>query len=281
MLAGDVSEDGQVDLQIHVIDIQVFFVYLSIMDDRQHVELFHLLFLDRLGRRLDKSRYAVKGGCNLRFFHKSIRYSEDMDLDIGIEPPDVLRDKVTAILQGEPFRLTLMARGMEIEHVTESKQTDTVQRWKLGLRVGGAERPLPTKVEFSRRSLDPGVELGGIDPEIIREYRIAPILANHYDADTAARQKLEALRSRKTPQARDVFDLHLLRAAGVDVGRIWRGMRSPSGEVLSRILGVTHAVFAGQLLPYLPADAQAQYADPDMWEDIVLSLAGVIGEGRT
>ena len=250
------------------------------MDDRQYVEVFHLLFLDRLGRRLEKSRYAVKGGCNLRFFHKSIRYSEDMDLDVGTEPPDLLRDKVTGILQGEPFRLTLMARGIEIEHVTEAKQTDTVQRWKLGLKVETSERPLPTKVEFSRRSLEPGVEFGQIDPEVIREYRLAPILANHYDADTAARQKLEALRSRKTPQARDVFDLHLLRAMGVDVGRIWRGMRSPSDQVLPRILGVTYAVFAGQLLAYLPAGAQAQYADPDLWEDMVLSLAGAIGEER-
>ncbi len=48
----------------------------------QYVELFHLLFLDQLGRKLDKSFYALKGGCNLRFFMKSIRYSEDVDIDI-------------------------------------------------------------------------------------------------------------------------------------------------------------------------------------------------------
>ena len=36
---------------------------------------------------------VVKGGCNLRFFHRSIRYSEDMALDVdGIE----LRDRVRA-----------------------------------------------------------------------------------------------------------------------------------------------------------------------------------------
>jgi len=31
----------------------------------QYVELFHLLFLDQLGRKLDKRFYALKGGCNL------------------------------------------------------------------------------------------------------------------------------------------------------------------------------------------------------------------------
>ena len=54
----------------------------------QYVELFHLLFLDQLGRKLDKRFYALKGGCNLSFFMKSIRYSEDMDIDIRTAPPN-------------------------------------------------------------------------------------------------------------------------------------------------------------------------------------------------
>ena len=48
---------------------------------REYVELFHLLFLDQLGRKLDKRFYALKGGANLRFFARSLRYSEDIDLD--------------------------------------------------------------------------------------------------------------------------------------------------------------------------------------------------------
>ncbi len=51
-------------------------------NDRQTIEIFHLLFLRAFGARVDKSLFALKGGCNLRFFLKSIRYSEDMDLDI-------------------------------------------------------------------------------------------------------------------------------------------------------------------------------------------------------
>jgi hypothetical protein len=49
----------------------------------QIVEQFHLLFLAQLGRRLDKTLYVVKGGCNLRFFHRSVRLSEDVDSDVA------------------------------------------------------------------------------------------------------------------------------------------------------------------------------------------------------
>lgn len=51
-------------------------------------EVFHLEFLRWFGRKLEGRDYALKGGVNLRFFFRSIRYSEDMDLDIqklGVE----------------------------------------------------------------------------------------------------------------------------------------------------------------------------------------------------
>ena len=69
------------------------------MTDRQSVEVFHLLFLAQLGQKLDKKRFALKGGCNLRFFLRSPRYSEDMDLDVQVEPVDTLREKVGGILR--------------------------------------------------------------------------------------------------------------------------------------------------------------------------------------
>jgi hypothetical protein len=45
-------------------------------NDRQAIEIFHLLFLRAFGARVDKALFALKGGCNLRFFLKSIRYSK-------------------------------------------------------------------------------------------------------------------------------------------------------------------------------------------------------------
>ena len=110
----------------------------------QIIEQFHLLFLALLTRGTDKRSLVVKGGCNLRFFHRSIRYSEDMDLDVEGLELHVLRDRVRAILASRPFRHNLEARGITVEHVTEHKQTPTVQRWKFGLVCGGHRQPLPT-----------------------------------------------------------------------------------------------------------------------------------------
>lgn len=249
------------------------------MNDRQTVELFHLLFLDWLGRKMDKTRYALKGGCNLRFFLRSRRYSEDMDLDVAGEPGHSLRDKVDGILQARPFRQTLLAHGIEIEHITLSKQTDTVQRWKLGLRTATAERSLPTKIEFSRRGLEADIRFESVVAEVTAEYRLAPILANHYGPDTAARHKVEALCFRKTPQARDVFDLHLLVSAGVDLGGIGQQVEVPLADLQERVMDITHEQFAGQVLAFLPPADQSRYAEPRTWEAMVLIVAEALRKG--
>ena len=54
--------------------------FMAAHDAMRLVELFHLLFLDVFGRKIDKRFYALKGGSNLRFFLRSFRYSEDMDI---------------------------------------------------------------------------------------------------------------------------------------------------------------------------------------------------------
>lgn len=49
------------------------------MTDQEAVETFHLHFVRLLFMGRDKANYIVKGGCNLRFFFGSVRYSEDLD----------------------------------------------------------------------------------------------------------------------------------------------------------------------------------------------------------
>ena len=139
------------------------------------VEQFHLLFLAQLARRVKPSLFVLKGGCNLRFFHRSIRYSEDMDLDLGEIGAGAFRDRVREILASRPFTQILEARGIAIERVSEPKQTETTQRWKLGLRVQGVAAPLPTKIECSRRGLEDGVVLGSVDPAVARALPAAPV----------------------------------------------------------------------------------------------------------
>ena len=188
---------------------------MAYLTPKESVEVFHLILLDHLGRKLNRQDWALKGGCNLRFFFRSPRYSDDMDLDVQSIPVDALRDRVNGILSGNPFKTVLEVRGIAVGRVTEHKQTGTTQRWKFGLSVPGLEQLVPTKVEFSRRGLEPAPFSRPFPREIVRFYGLSPLMANHYPAAIVWRQKIGAILSRTEHQARDVFDLHVLLESGL------------------------------------------------------------------
>lgn len=244
----------------------------------QYVELFHLLFLDQLGRKLDKRFYALKGGCNLRFYFKSIRYSEAIDLDIQIFPKEKLQDRIVAILTSKPFKQLLQLRGINIYRWSDPKQTEITQRWKLTLAISRTDLILPTKIEFSRRGMTAGTAFEAIDPEIIRNYKLSPILLNHYDAHTAYEQKVEALISRSTTQARDIFDLNLLLNTGVEKSITNKKIINRLREAQSNALSVTFKTFKSQVLSFLYPEYQEQYDSEPVWDDMVLKVVEAIGE---
>ena len=159
----------------------------SMWTERQAIEVFHLLFLRSFGARVDKTLFALKGGCNLRFYHRSVRYSEDMDIDLRTMAPGTLRSNVEAVLAADPFRHSLRAHRIEISAVTAPKQTATTQRWKIALRLAEQQDTLPTKIEFSRRALDAGAELTPVGPELIRRYKLYPVLVQRYGASRRVR----------------------------------------------------------------------------------------------
>jgi predicted nucleotidyltransferase component of viral defense system len=248
---------------------------------RQYVELFHLLFVSQLVRKLDKRFYALKGGCNMRFFFKSPRYSEDIDLDVHGISVDVLRTKVDSILNSKPFTDILQVRDIEIEHITEHKQTETTQRWKLGLVVPHIDRPLPTKIEFSRRGLDRPINFESISPEVLRTFELTPILANHYPAETTCQQKVRALISRSTTQARDIFDLYILLASRVERVDLPEEVFSNLKKVKENILSMDFNVFKSQVISYLEPEDQTRFQSEEVWDTIRLHVVETLGEGKS
>ena len=99
-------------------------------------EIFHLEFLRFFGRKVKAGLYALKGGSNLRFFFKSIRYSEDMDIDLGDIKVTVLKDTVMSILKSGDFGNNLKSYGVEEiipPDISKAKQTETTQRFKVHL----------------------------------------------------------------------------------------------------------------------------------------------------
>src|SRR5437660_12796143 len=161
--------------------------------DIQSIERFHLLFLDQLGRRLDKKMYALKGGCNLRFFWKSIRYSEDIDFDVHTIARITLQKNVQRILKDPGFARILAAYKLAITQFSEPKQTETTQRWKVQIRTESSSSLLPTRIEFSRRRFSKGLLFEPVDTEISRTYHLRPTFPTHYDFETAFAQTIDAL----------------------------------------------------------------------------------------
>ena len=244
------------------------------------IELFHLLFLAQLVRRVDARLFVVKGGCNLRFFLRSLRYSEDMDLDAGEIAVTTLRYRVREVFASRPFADILEARGIRLERVTEHKQTDTTQRWKLGLRIDGVAVPLPTKIEFSRRGLDDDVEFGSVDASVARAHQLPGLMVSHYGAAAAFRQKVGALAGRRETQARDVFDLHHLQSTIV-AAQALASVEPPAVErACTNALTVDFGMFKSQVLAFLPLEDQAAYNSAAVWETIVLEVVEALGGGR-
>lgn len=238
---------------------------------RQNIELFHLLFLSQLGRKIDKKLYALKGGCNMRFYFKSIRYSEDLDIDIQIVNKDTLFKNVNTLLSSVPFNHILQAQGIEILNVSVAKQTTTTQRWKIELKSKHIALPLHTKIEFSRREFDEDTAYDPIDPQIIRQYSLSPFMTNHYSMQSMFRQKVRALALRGETQARDIFDLYLLIGSG-NYFELDESTASMVENATSKAKGLTFEDFKGQVLAYLPEEQQKEYDDATVWDVIVKNV---------
>ena len=237
-------------------------------NERQTIEIFHLLFLRAFGARVDKTLFSLKGGCNLRFFLKSIRYSEDMDLDIHTMSVGTLQNNVKHLLEAPAFGQALRAQGIEITRTSLPKQTDTTQRWKLTLRITESGAEVPTKIEFSRRGRDGEKAVESVDEGIIRTYRLYPVIVQHYSVRTALAQKVSALALREQVQSRDVFDLKLLLDAGGAEQPLPMTAATHLPTAIDNALAVDYDAFAGQVLAFLEPEYQGHYGNRKAWAEL-------------
>jgi len=235
---------------------------------RQYVEIFHLLFLDQMGRKLDKKLYALKGGCNLRFYLNSIRYSEDIDIDVKIITKETLRKNINQILTSQPFRQILRSHQIEILESSAPKQTETTQRWKITLKTPSV-LPLNTKIEFSRRNLEGETSFERINASLMQTYKLMPIMANHYSVQEAIKQKIDALLFRTQTQARDIFDLyHLITTTQFNRSKKHKNKHEIE-QACTNALSISFNDFKGQVVAFLPEDYQSQYESSTGWKDMV------------
>jgi hypothetical protein len=235
------------------------------LSDRQSVELFHLHFVRLLCAGADRDRFAIKGGCNLRFFFDSMRYSEDIDLDVAGIPVHTLKEKLNKVLGGPALLMPLKSRGISIGAVTAPKQTDTTQRWKVGLSTGGT-LPLHTKIEFSRRPAGEDAVVEPVSARVLAEYQMMPVLAPHYPLAAALRQKVGALVGRSIVQARDVFDLSVLLSRAGGRFDALRPIRAQIPKAIERAMDVSYGEFKAQVASYLKPEHLDEYGTRQGWE---------------
>lgn len=254
---------------------------LPVWSDHQIIEIFHLIFLRAFGGRVDKALFALKGGCNLRFFHKSIRYSEDMDLDVQTMSVETLKSNVERILGAESFAQSLRAQRIESIRFTSPKQTATTQRWKIGLRLVDSGNEIPTKIEFSRRLLEAGSTHDAVDPEIITRYRLYTVLARHYSAATAFEQKVLALALRSETQARDIFDLKLLIDSKAAPQSLREDVKAKLPRSIENASSIDFAAFVGQVVAYLDPEYQSHFSERKVWNVLQEQVVDALGALQT
>lgn len=251
----------------------------NILTQLQLRELFHLEFLRWFSRKIEAKFYSLKGGSNMRFFFKSIRYSEDMDLDIIRIEIHILKDIVMNILENRNFQDALRPFGIEnitTPDMARAKQTGTTQRFKAHLVVNSGE-DLFTKIEFSRRGFKGNIIVESVSDDILRAYKMPPLLIPHYDVYSAVLQKISAVASRSIIQARDIFDLFILNSQCEAVNIKKQGL---SREILDKayenLLEVSFERFRDTVVSYLPLEDQAIYDSAPSWDEVKLKAANFI-----
>jgi hypothetical protein len=253
---------------------------IPMMLDPQALELFHLHFIRLLCSGPSKGSFAIKGGCNLRFFFESVRYSEDMDLDVAGLPVHALKEKVSAVLSGPVLSPALRSRGITITSASAPKQTETTQRWKIGLSVEGHATPLHTKIEFSRRPTMEESKVEAIAASVLAEHQLMAFLAPHYPLAAALRQKVGALVGRSAVQARDVFDLGVLLATSGGKVDALEPIRSLLPKAVERAMEVSYADFRSQVGSYLQPDHLDTYGSREAWDTLQMRVVDLLEKAR-
>ncbi|HEX5062326.1 MAG TPA: nucleotidyl transferase AbiEii/AbiGii toxin family protein [Kofleriaceae bacterium] len=244
-----------------------------LLSPRQTVELFHLVFVRALfSNAADKTLLAIKGGINLRFFFQSVRFSEDLDLDVAKMAKGTLENRVDKLLVSPAVTAPLRSRGITLKEVSKPKQTETVQRWKIALATAGGAFSEHTKLEFSRRGGTDDADLDPVDPAIAKAYALPSFLATHYRCAEAVRQKIGALAGRTQTQARDIFDLHVLFArpdAPEDLEEQEPGWFAKAVENAGH---VSYEQYKSTVIAFLDPDHAALYSAEETWDAMQLGV---------
>lgn len=237
-------------------------------------EIFHLEFLREFVKAIPTSAFVLKGGSNIRFFFGSVRYSEDMDIDVRETPVHKLQAKCLDIINSRTLLNRLKTFGVEDiipPDMQYAKQTETVQRFKVHL-ITLAGDDLFTKIEFSRRGFDFAYKSEAILSSLLAGYHLPPLIIPHYQVEAVLKQKINALVSRKKVEARDVFDLYILspRVENLQMKQTPTLLSEVKRLARERIYSIDYHQYRDQVVEYLSYKDRKYYDTREMWDEIRL-----------
>lgn len=254
-------------------------------------EAVHVLLLRKLQEVQDTRAVILKGGVNLRLFHGSPRYSEDMDLDGEADARLAIRSTVRGIFEDREFTRSLTRLGLRGVDPKEgpNKDTETTFRYKFHVLAPGSQS-YGTKVEVSFRARNEAdsFELAEPDPARVGRYLAADedLMVQRYGRDSAIRQKIEALAGRTRIEARDIFDIHML--LGEEEAASPALLDFLAGSIDSRTLELAHAraleleypEYESLVVRFLEDGARERYRSRERWDVLRLTTAALIEEVR-
>ena len=250
----------------------------GLAEDQLVRELLQAKLIGALFASNTRKAFALKGGLAMHMLHGSRRMTKDVDLQGDpTVPPNGARAAVR-----EAIKSTLSLGLLEDIHSSEPKQTDTVQRFKIGGRIVGGGTEVHLTVEVSRRGMPPGdlivqAPLVGPTPDT------SGALVDVYSAGLIALNKVDALLSPNRVAPRDVWDLHVLVIAEIkppmkllaSLGE--DALKEATITLWDKLEMMDHAMAVEQLAPFLGREDNASL-DKESWDEMRLTVGTRVQE---
>lgn len=270
----------------HYVNVQYMAQIRNEADQLQALDVaegFHLVFLVALHAAADPATWALKGGGNLRLYFDSLRFSEDIDIDVFVDPTR-MRGRVEKAFASATLAKLLASLGSTREYLNPKERTDTKERWTIGLRNPAVPAMVYTQVELSYREYDLQEYVVVEAPKSSAATGHPPVPSptiGHYVPRGAVIQKIGALRGRRHTQPRDVFDLdHLFRKFPSSPAR---GLVENSGldQAVARLLELEFADYRAKVVSFLEPSIRAACDSESYWAEMQLRVAGVLEAMKT
>lgn len=253
------------------------------MIEQQIVEGFHLALLTVLGDRGGRDAFVLKGGASLRFFLKSIRYSDDVDIDVPTMDQWRFTDRIKAAVEGETLVRLLALLGTTMSQGYRKDASATKEDWSFELVHTDVPLPVRTRLEVSYRGYDYPADSWFPDKpanEVMAPYARAlraPVITR-YRIPVAMSQKVRALYGRKETQPRDVFDLDFLFGGWPD--RPTDLEEAEIGTAIDRVFEIGYGEYVSKVVTMLDPALASLYEAEETWGDmqqrVIDALAGML-----